>query len=267
MSATVSHIASTEAYLASVSATPISRGQKAAATRLLNTAATNQARIKSVQEQEARTDAAAILTPVKPSVAPKLLTALHNAIVADVKSDFAVMTAFIAAGKDQANVIRQFYASRLVATKVCKTLERALLVVTPTKEGGLAAVPKAGVEVSDKHMTLAEEKGFGAARGKLTADRKRWNIPTTSTQGGDRTKAAGDNEEPMNFEKVATPKRTGIVTDMELATYVQAMATSLYSACLLNKTHEAITTDLGAQIMGACADFEAAIKDIVNAHA
>lgn len=184
----------------------------------------------------------------------KVLTALDllfAAVVSTAKSDDALKAAFIAAGGNQDEPKRIVLVARMTHSLKCSR-EAALLSL------GKTGNPKHNPNVADDVRSIPEEKAYGAARGYLTACLKRWGLQTTSTQGGDRTKA---DDKAMDTEKLVAPKFK--VTDaVELMTWAKAHAAQGYNFFLLNKGHKAMQDDVSAKLMGAFADHLDAVKAI-----
>ena len=115
------------------------------------------------------------------AVSPLLLQALIKAMTTADKADDKVKAAFIKAGADQSEVIKTYYATRIMLSSAknggpAYTYEQALMICDKRR---LTKTAKPG----DDLMTAEEHGYFNAATVHLVAARKRWGIATTSSQG------------------------------------------------------------------------------------
>lgn len=181
------------------------------------------------------------------------LDVLFNASMADAKADDALRIAFVNAGGDQDEPKRILMAGRVAHSLKCSR-EKALQVLGMKGRGKQPDDAK----LSDDVRSVPEEKACGAARVFLSGRLKAWGLKTSEGRGGDRT---GDDDS-MDVEKLKTPGKPKVETTIELAAYCQAFAKSGYDLFLLNKTHSAVTSKHGSELMGAFADFSALIAEI-----
>jgi hypothetical protein len=217
----------------------ISRGQKAAATR--------------------RANAINAPLPTQDTAKISLVQQVFNAAYQVGEIDSVLKMAVIAAGFNQENVRNMAIAGR-IAQSLKINQEGALLVL------GKKGNPKHKIDIADDVRTIAEDKAYGAARVWWSARLKAWDLKTTATTGGDRTKGDEDAD-AMDTEKLVLPKKVKVETTIELGAFLLATAQSLYDFFLLNATHDAVTSDQGSEFMGACADFYDAIKTIQKSNA
>lgn len=186
------------------------------------------------------------------------LQQVFNAAVNVAKSDDVLRKAVIAAGGNQEGVRNMAIAGRMShALKVSQ--ESALLAL------GKKGNPKHLSDKGDDVRTIDEEKAYGAARVWWSARLKAWGIATSASQGGDRTKVVGD-ETPMDTDKLELPKKPKVGVDIELGAYLLANAQGLYDFFKVNANHEAVTSDLGSNLMGITCDFLNAIKEEISKH-
>jgi hypothetical protein len=188
-----------------------------------------------------------------------LVQQVFNAAYQVGEIDSVLRAAVIAAGFNQENVRNMAIAGR-VAQSLKINQDKALIVL------GKTGNPKHKIDVADDVRTIAEEKAYGAARVWWSARLKAWDLKTTATTGGDRTKGDEDAD-AMDTEKLVLPKKVKVETAVELGAFLLANAQSLYDFFLLNRTHPAVTSDQGSELMGACADFLDAIKTIRECNA
>ncbi len=189
--------------------------------------------------------------------APKvnLMDALYEASYGAAKSDETLRLAFVAAGGNHDDPKRVLMSAR-VAFSLNISREAALVVL------GKKGNPKLKADAGDDVRTISEEKACGAARAFLSARLKAWGIKTTEARGGDRSKDS--TSAAMNTEKLVTPGKPKIETPVDLGAYALAFAKSGYDLFLLNKEHSAVKSDMGAELMGAFADFAEEIREIVK---
>jgi hypothetical protein len=212
----------------------ISRGQKAAATR--------------------RANAINAPLPTQDNAEISLVQQVFNAAYQVGEIDSVLKMAVIAAGFNQEDVRNMAIAGR-IAQSLKINQDKALIVL------GKTGNPKHKTYAGDDVRTIAEEKAYGAARVWWSARLKAWDLKTTATTGGDRTKGDEDAD-AMNTEKLVLPKKVKVETTIELGAFLLANAQSLYDFFLLNATHPAVTSDQGSEFMGACADFLDAVRTI-----
>jgi hypothetical protein len=179
------------------------------------------------------------------------LQAVFNAAHNAAQGDDTLRKAFVAAGGNQEEPRKMLICGRL-AFSLNYTQEKAMLVFS--RKGN----PKLNPVHEDEQRSPAEEKAYGAARVYLSSRLKAWGIKSTQTQGGDRASSA---DKTMDTEKLVFP-RPKVETTVELGAFLFAQANATYDLFLRNKTHAAVTSDAGAEYMGAAADFLEVVKAI-----
>ena len=171
------------------------------------------------------------------AVSPLLLQALVKAMTSADKADDKVKLAFIKAGADQSEVIKTYYATRIMLSSAkdggpAYTYEQALMICDKRR---LTKTAKPG----DDLMTVEEHGYFNAATVHLVAARKRWGIATTSTQGA-------HNRAPR------TPDVAGVSVGQKAAATRRANQTKALAAIKVETVQ-----DLGAFLITALKHCEA----------
>jgi hypothetical protein len=167
-----------------------------------------------------------------------------------VVAEQALAVSMRACKEDISDIKKVVYAARMAAS-LGYSREAAMVAL------GKKVFNKDESKNTDGHRTEKEEKAYTAARVWMTSFSQRHGFSAPADKSKDDA-SKGD----MDTAKLKTPKPAKIATDIDLAAFVQAHAKSLYDLFLLNKAHKAVTTDMGAELMGLCADFDADAKAI-----
>lgn len=186
--------------------------------------------------------------------APVTFDVIYASALANAKSEHMLANTIKRAPSalDAEEIKRAVYAAR-VSLALGASKEKALLVLSlKTHKKDVSPTP-------DDMRTAEQEKAYGAARVWFTAFKQRHGLETK----GRRENPEGDKSKLMDTEKLVSPKFK-VSTSLELAAFCQAHAAQGYSFFLLNKAHPAVSSEVGAKLMGAYADLVATIKEITG---
>ncbi len=183
------------------------------------------------------------------------LQAIFNASVSIVDAERALLAAIkLAKGEEEDDIKRMVYAGRISKT-LNYTQEKSLLCM------GKRVQKTKGHKGDNETRSWKEEQVYGAARVWFTTFKTRYGLSKGVTRG-----QAATPKNAMNTEKLKPAPKPVVTTSLELAAYCEALSSRGYDFFLLNKSHSAVMSTMGSELMGAFADHLAQVKEIITKH-